>query len=151
MNNKRQIYLVVVACVMLVILVSASLYERYNYFIKTPINVLAETAGSCNDIVLTHLIDSAQAVSPITVSGNLYFAGERVPIEDPDVRERLERELQLKVYWHSNTLMNMKNANRYFGEISAILKEQGVPDDFKYLALIESGLCNETSPAGAVG
>jgi hypothetical protein len=151
MNNKRQIYLVVVTFVMLVILVSASLYERYNYFIKTPINVLAETAGSCNDIVLTHLIDSAQAVSPITVSGNLYFAGERVPIEDPDVRERLERELQLNVYWHSNTLMNMKNANRYFGEISAILKEQGVPDDFKYLALIESGLCNETSPAGAVG
>jgi len=135
----------------LVGLVSASLIERYNYFVKTPVNVLKQTAGSCNDIVLTHLIDSTQAVSPITVSGNLYFADERVPIEDPDVRERLERELQLNVYWHSNTLMNMKNANRYFGEISAILKEQGVPDDFKYLALIESGLRNETSPAGAVG
>jgi membrane-bound lytic murein transglycosylase D len=95
--------------------------------------------------------DSIETVSPISVQGELFFAGERVPLEDPEVRERLERELQLNTYWHSNTLMAMKMANRYFDGLEKILTDNGVPADFKYLPLIESNFRNDVSPAGAVG
>lgn len=95
--------------------------------------------------------DSTETVSPVTVQGDLFFCGERVPLEDSEVRERLERELQLNTYWHSNTLMAMKMANRYFDGLEKILNENGVPSDFKYLPLIESNFRNDVSPAGAVG
>ncbi len=79
------------------------------------------------------------------------FAGERVPLEKIDVRERFDRELLVNTYWQSQTLLFHKRANRWFPTIEAILAEEGVPDDFKYLALIESGLANVVSPAGATG
>lgn len=77
------------------------------------------------------------------------FAGERVPLEDPEVYERLDRELLVNTYWQSNGLLLLKRSNRYFPTIEKILAEEGVPDDFKYLALIESGLNHVVSPAGA--
>lgn len=95
--------------------------------------------------------DTTYRVSPISVEGELFFAGERVPLEDSEVRERLERELHLNTFWHSNTIMALKLANRYFGDIEKILAENGVPSDFKYLPLIESNFRNDVSPAGAVG
>lgn len=80
------------------------------------------------------------------------FAGEKLPIERDDVRESLDREIIVNAYWHSQTLLFMKRANRFFPIIEPILKSEGVPDDFKYLALIESSLMtNAQSPAGAVG
>lgn len=80
------------------------------------------------------------------------FAGEPIPIDRQDVRESLDREITVNAYWHSQTILWMKRANRYFPIIEPILKEQGVPDDFKYLALIESNLMTTAqSPAGAVG
>ena len=79
------------------------------------------------------------------------FAGEPVPLADPEVYERLDRELLVNTYWQSNGLLLLKRANRYFPTIERILKEEGIPDDFKYLALIESGLTNVVSPAGAAG
>lgn len=82
---------------------------------------------------------------------SLDFAGENVPLEDPDVYERMDRELLVNTYWQSNTLLLLKRANKYFPVIEPILKEEGVPDDFKYLAVIESGLTNAVSPAGARG
>ncbi len=82
---------------------------------------------------------------------NLNFAGELVPIEDPDVYERMDRELLVNTYWQSNALLLLKRANKYFPVIEPILKEYGVPDDFKYLAVIESGLTQAVSPARAVG
>ncbi|NNC96098.1 MAG: lytic transglycosylase domain-containing protein [Chitinophagales bacterium] len=87
----------------------------------------------------------------VNVKGDLFFAGERVPLEDFDVRERLDRELHVNTYWHSNTIIMMKIANKYFPSIERILAEEGVPDDFKYLALAESGLRNVRSSAGAMG
>lgn len=75
------------------------------------------------------------------------FAGEKAPLHIPDVRERLDRELLVNTYWQSNGLLFIKRANRYFPVIERILKENGVPDDFKYLALIESGLQDVVSPA----
>ena len=81
----------------------------------------------------------------------LDFAGERVPLEIPDVYERLDREFLVNTYWQSNGLLLIKRSNKYFPIIEPILKRNGVPDDFKYLALIESGLLDVVSPSGASG
>ncbi len=81
----------------------------------------------------------------------VYFAGEIIPIELFITRESLERELIVNTYWHSSTLLNIKRANRWFPVIEPILAQYGVPDDFKYLSMIESNLTNAQSPAGAVG
>lgn len=81
----------------------------------------------------------------------LNFAGEPVPIEQPDVLERFEREIYVNAYWHSNTLLLMKRAGKFLPAIEKVLSENGIPDDFKYVALIESGLMNAVSPAGAQG
>ncbi|MDN4165892.1 lytic transglycosylase domain-containing protein [Cytophagales bacterium LB-30] len=82
---------------------------------------------------------------------SITFAGERIPLDDPEVRERLDRELHINTYYNSNTIFVIKRANRWFEQIEAVLKEQGVPDDFKYLAVIESNLMNGRSHKGAVG
>ncbi len=81
----------------------------------------------------------------------LEFAGEVVPISNFDTRESLDKELLVNGYWHSRTLMVLKRSKRYFSIIEPILKKNGVPDDFKYLAMAESGLENVVSPAKAVG
>jgi len=78
------------------------------------------------------------------------FAGEAMP-DNFDNRERLNRELSVNAYWQSNTLLNIKKANRYFPLMERILAEEGVPDDFKYLAVAESDLRNATSHANAKG
>ena len=94
---------------------------------------------------------SSYKVYAIDLPENLDFAGERVPIEDPDVYERLDREFLVNTYWQSNGLLLLKRANKYFPIIEPILKRNNIPDDFKYLAIIESGLTNAVSPSGASG
>ncbi|MBN1119124.1 MAG: lytic transglycosylase domain-containing protein [Bacteroidales bacterium] len=79
------------------------------------------------------------------------FCFERVPVEYFDVKESLERELTVNMYWHSQTIWLIQRANRYFPEIEPILQQNNIPDDFKYLAIAESGLQNVVSPAGATG
>ena len=79
------------------------------------------------------------------------FAGEQVPLDYFDVRESLDRELSSNVFFHSNVFLYIKRAARWFPVIEPILKENGIPDDFKYLALIESNLMNVVSPSGAAG
>ena len=79
------------------------------------------------------------------------FAGEAMPLHLPDIKERFDRELLVNTYWQSNGLLMIKRAHKYFPVIEAILEKNGVPDDFKYLAVIESGLTNARSPAGARG
>ncbi len=79
------------------------------------------------------------------------FAGEEMPLQNFDTRESLDRELNATAYRHGSTLLTIKRAGRYFPEIENILKEYGVPDDFKYLACAESDLSNAISPAGATG
>lgn len=81
----------------------------------------------------------------------LNFAGEPVPLEIPDVLERLDRELQINIYLHSSTIFLMKRANRWLPQMQEILRRHNIPDDFKYLPLIESGLVNDISPKNAVG
>lgn len=91
------------------------------------------------------------SVYALPLPEKLTFAGEPVPIHNFEVRERFDRELLVNSYWQSQTLLFFKRAHRWFPVIELILEEQGVPDDFKYLALIESGLMNVVSPAGATG
>lgn len=79
------------------------------------------------------------------------FAEEPVPLELPDVRERLDRELQINTYLHSSTIFMIKRANRWLPQIEAILKEYQIPEDFKYMPMIESALINDVSPREAVG
>jgi membrane-bound lytic murein transglycosylase D len=113
------------------------------------INIFAKTKDEAPG--LRWVRDTAMQVYPFRVDGELTFAGEHVPLEDADVRERLDRELQINVFRQSNTILNMKLANRYFPDIERILIEEGVPTDFKYLPLIESDLRDAISPAGAGG
>jgi hypothetical protein len=87
----------------------------------------------------------------LNVPEQMTFCGEDVPLYDQDVFERLDRELLVNTYWQSNSLLYHKRASKWFPVIEPILKKNGVPEDFKYLALIESGLMNVVSPAGATG
>lgn len=93
---------------------------------------------------------SNKIVSP-KIPDRIDFAGERVPLENFEVKERIDREMLVNVYWYSSTILGLKRANRWFPVIEPILKRNNVPDDFKYLAVIESNLTNTTSYAGAVG
>ncbi|MEZ5083929.1 MAG: lytic transglycosylase domain-containing protein [Bacteroidales bacterium] len=79
------------------------------------------------------------------------FAGEDAPLNLYSVREYLDRELLVNTYFHSSTIQLLKCSNRWFPVIEPILKENNIPDDFKYLALIESGFLNVKSPRGAAG
>lgn len=90
-------------------------------------------------------------IKALKIPDNLEFAGEKVPLSKPEIVERIDRELLVNTYWQSNTMLLIKRAHKYFPIIEPILKKNGIPDDFKYLAAIESGLVNATSPAGAKG
>ncbi|SFZ92506.1 Transglycosylase SLT domain-containing protein [Flaviramulus basaltis] len=90
-------------------------------------------------------------VYALQVPENLDFAGESMPLKNPDILERMDRELLVNTYWQSNGLLMFKRSEKYFPIIEPILAKNGIPDDFKYLAVIESGLTNAVSPAGARG
>lgn len=90
-------------------------------------------------------------IKSLKLPSDLNLAGERVPIEKQDIQERMERELLVNTYWQSNGLLLLKRANKYFPILEPLLKEYGLPDDFKFLALAESAFIDETSSAGAAG
>lgn len=94
--------------------------------------------------------DSYQ-IRALKIPNNLNFAGEKIPLDKPDIRERIDKELLVNTYWQSNALLLIKRSNKYFPIIEPILEKYGIPNDFKYLAVIESGLENVTSSAGAKG
>ena len=89
------------------------------------------------------------ATPPVPESAQIF--GEEVPLKDIDVRERLEREIIVNTYWHSYTILVLKRAKRWFPIIEPILAKNNIPDDFKYISVIESNLDNVVSPAGATG
>lgn len=101
-----------------------------------------------NDLPVFHVMKTSDVDFPDKFS----LAGERVPLERVDVTEAFKKELIVNTYLHSHTIQVLKHAPRYFHTIEPILKEEGVPDDFKYLAVIESSLNPlAVSYAGAVG
>ncbi len=135
--------------VSLFITVSAAI-AYYFYDVKTPeiIYKIYDTAinrENKDDYPFQYIIESPKLPEKLT------FCGEKVPIENFDVRERIEREMIANTYWHSSTLLVFKRSGRWFPVIVPILKRYGIPEDFKYLAVVESNLENVVSPAKAVG
>lgn len=92
-----------------------------------------------------------QIIKSVDLNRTFDFAGEAVPMDNFDARERLDRELLENSYRHGKNLLNLKKTSRYFPFIEKILAEYGVPDDFKFVAVAESDLSNAVSPAGARG
>lgn len=89
--------------------------------------------------------------STVMVPAKMEFAGENVPLRDIDTYERMDRELVSNAFFHSQTILMHKRANRWFPVITPILRRNGIPEDFKYIPLVETGFVLTTSPAGAVG
>ena len=87
----------------------------------------------------------------IELPATMEFCGEEVPLDLFYVRERLEREIMVNSYRHSATLLLLKRTTRWFPVIEPIMRKNGLPEDFKYLAMIESELTNAVSPSKAVG
>ena len=111
-----------------------------------PFTACTQTHVQLTDSVGTHLF------TPVELPGKLSFAGEEVPMDYFDVRESLDRELLSTVYFHSQTIRYIKSMPRYFSIIEPILKANGVPEDFKYLCVAESGFdVRALSPAKAAG
>ena len=111
-----------------------------------PITACSSTGSQVPDSIGTHIF------TPVELPTTLTFAGEEVPMEYYDVRENLDREILSTVYFHSQTIRYIKNAPRYFSIIEPILQSYGIPDDFKYLCVAESGFdVRAVSSAKAVG
>jgi len=111
-----------------------------------PLTACSNSGSQLPDSLGTHLF------TPVKLPEKLTFAGEAVPMEYFDVRESLDRELLSTVYFHSQTIRYIKNMPRYFSIIEPILKSNGVPEDFKYLCVAESGFdVRALSPAKAAG
>ena len=91
------------------------------------------------------------AIFSLVQPEGLNFSNEIIPNISSEIWERLDRELLKNTYWQSNTMLYFKRAHKYFPIIEPILKKNNIPNDFKYLAVIESGLDNVVSPAGAAG
>jgi len=94
---------------------------------------------------------SEYRIIPPNIPDNVTFCGEEVPLNEFEVRERFQREIIVNTYWHSASILLLQRSTRWFPIIEPILKENGIPNDFKYLAAIESNLTNAVSPAGATG
>jgi membrane-bound lytic murein transglycosylase D len=103
----------------------------------------AQKLSGNNSTTTTHH-DLPQVIKSVNLN-------KEFPMDNFDVRERLDRELSRNTYWHSNTLLNIKKGNKYFPLMKKILKEYDVPEDFIYLSVAESDLSNAVSPAGARG
>lgn len=100
--------------------------------------------------------DKEGAIPPLLenlrLEQTLSFCGEAVPLEDPEVRERMEKELLLSLWDRDQAILWLKRSTRYFPDIEAMLSEAGLPDDLKYIALAESALRPHVgSPKGAIG
>ncbi|TAE00205.1 MAG: lytic transglycosylase domain-containing protein [Bacteroidetes bacterium] len=134
MNTQKWQNLAVI--LVLIVLIANALKDRFSEF-----QTINQTSNK----------QIAMPFADLHLPENLDFCGEKVPLQETDVAEKLDRELVANVHAHSSTILIMKRANRWFGQMEKILKEHDIPEDFKYLVVIESALQNEISPAGATG
>ncbi|MCC5920975.1 MAG: transglycosylase SLT domain-containing protein [Cyclobacteriaceae bacterium] len=95
--------------------------------------------------------DTTYQIPIFKTPDHMKFCGEEVPLHLPDVRERLDRELHVNAFWHSSTIHMMKRSGRYLPQIEQFLSDRNLPDDLKYLPMVESGFMNLVSPRGAAG
>lgn len=124
--------------------------HKYKIFILVGFLFLLVVSGTDKGPEFSSRQNDFQVMAP-EIPTEFSFAGEKVPLFIPDVKERLDRELLINVFFHSNTFQLLKRANRWFPLIEPVLKENGIPDDFKYVALIESDFLLKVSPSGAAG
>lgn len=142
MSAKGKVRLVVGVAAILMLVVSVFAFSSFKN----------TEGGSCRrQIQIPDTVLQSSYIIPIPIPDSLSFAGETVPVKYFDVRESLDRELQVNTFWHSQTVILLKRANRFFPVIEPILKKNNIPDDFKYLAVAESGLSQAISPSKAVG
>lgn len=87
----------------------------------------------------------------LNIPNDLTFCNEQIPGDNYEIRSNLEKEFFTNIYWKNNSAILFSKISRWFPYIEPILKEEDVPDDIKYIAVIESHLSNEISPAGAAG
>lgn len=147
MKNKIPFLIIGFLSGALLILITSSFFEKKENY-ETVNNTVKQEEGNVDAYGIAVKFNETYSVKlPTTLS----FAGEPVPLNEMDVRERLDNELTVNCYWHSSTILTMKRANRWFPVIEPILKEYGIPEDFKYLAVAESGLNQVISSAGATG
>jgi membrane-bound lytic murein transglycosylase D len=132
--------------------------KKYFYFLGSSLIIFSlaqlfiyASELKSNDELHQQHFNSKYGIFAIVKPVGLDFAGEKIPTYSPEIWERIDKELLKNTYWQSNTMLFFKKANKYFPIIEPILKKNNIPDDFKYLALIESGLDNVVSPAGAAG
>lgn len=121
------------------------------YIILTALATLALSA--CSTSIQAQYVETGATPSPApTIPESIQFCGKTVSLDRVDMYERFDRELTSLVYGHSNTLLLLKRANKYFPVMAPILKANGIPQDFLYLACIESTLNHRAlSPAKAAG
>ena len=110
--------------------------------------LFTNTISKSNEPTIKNVAETYE-IKAVKLPENLNLAGERVPIEKHDIRERMDRELLVNTYWQSNGLLLIKRANKYFPVLEPLLAKHGLPDDFKFLALAESAFIDETSNVGA--
>jgi membrane-bound lytic murein transglycosylase D len=125
-------------CGLVLLLITIKLF---NFSVTDPIS----------DKAYKNYFNASYKVFGITIPKTPEFCGEPVPVSDYSIRESLEKELLVNTYWQSQTLLFFKRCNRWFPVIQPILKRNHIPDDFKYIAVVESGFTNVVSPAGATG
>lgn len=123
------------------------------YAVQGSDEMMAGTQNQSNasDSKIEKNVADGYRISSIEIPSDLNFSGEIVPQDDPEILERIDREFLVNTYWQSNAVLLIKRANVYFPIIEPILAKNGIPDDFKYLAVAESGLQNVVSSAGATG
>ena len=120
---------------------------KYTVFSVLFVIIFLTQCNTVNSTSTTHLKLQSIPSQPKAIS----FANEKAHLDKYYVQERLDRELLVNTFWHSNTILVLKRSKKYFPIIESILSKNGIPDDFKYLAVIESGLIHVKSPAGAEG
>ncbi len=116
------------------------------------ITFLTVTPAWCD---LPHMIDppsSSSMIALIKMTGPLDFCGEPVPLDNPEVRERLEKEFLVSLWNRPQVILWMKRSGRYMPYIEEMLKQNNMPMDLKYMAVIESSLTfHMSSSKGAKG
>ena len=137
-RSKLFYFLLGVLSVTLILILTASIFLQN------------ETLLSITNIPAQDFPQGYKIISPY-IPDKLVFAGEKVPMENFEVRERIDREFIVNTYFHSLTILAIKRANRWFPVIEPILRQNNIPNDFKYLCVNESNLENVISPANATG
>ena len=128
-----------------------SIVALFVLFFLAVVFINSRSKEEIKDTDYQQVFQKKYSIFSVSLPDELSFAGEKVPMDYFDVRESLDQEILVNTYWQSKTLLFIKRANKYFPEIERILKENDIPEDFKYLALAESDLTNAVSPSGAIG